>query len=200
MNSAVISSAVKHAVFALICATMLLGCRGGISTSPPVHLIPDMDHQPKLKAQSKSEFFSDSRGMRLPVEGTVARGSLRTGSLYVHQTPSGDWVTQNPLPPSMEVLNRGQERYDIHCSACHGYAGRGGNQAGATSTVGRYWRVAIPSFIDDERVSQIPDGEIFEVITNSRNTMPSYKHQVSVEDRWAIIHYIRALQYQAQNQ
>ena len=187
------------------------GCRGEISTKPPLHVVPDMDFQPKLKPQSRSEFegWTDHRGMRLPVTGTVARGALREGPLYTYKLSDGiekeDFVAENPLPLTMEVMERGRERFNITCAMCHGYSGRGGSGAAAHGMVGRYWPVVIASYIppppgaseEDRRVSELNDGEIFAVITEGKTTMPSYAHMVSVEDRWAIIHYIRALQYQA---
>ncbi len=190
-----------------------LGCRGEISDKPPFHVVPDMDFQPKLKTQSRSEFegWADHRGMRLPVIGTIARGALREGPLYTYKTGEGiepeDYVETNPLALTMEVMERGRERFNITCAMCHGYSGRGRNGPEAHGFVGRYWSVDIASFIapppgateDEMRVSKLRVGEIFEVITNGKTTMPSYAHMISVEDRWAIIHYIKALQHQALN-
>lgn len=192
---------------------VVAGCRGGISDSPPVHPVQDMDFQPKLKAQSSSGFegWVDGRGMRLPVEGTVARGALGDGPLYTWKTGDGiekdDFVSENPLPLTMEVMQRGRQRYDITCAVCHGISGRGGNGPAAHGIVGQYWPVPVASLIapppgataDERRVSELNVGEIFDVITNGKNTMPSYAHMIPVEDRWAIIHYIRALQYQSLN-
>ena len=198
-----------------ILASILLatGCRGEISDKPPFHVVPDMDFQPKLKTQSRSEFpgWTDHRGMRLPVSGTIARGALREGPLYTYKLGEGtmpeDYVATNPLPLTMEVMERGRERFNITCRMCHGYSGRGRNGPEAHGFVGRYWSVDIASFIapppgateDEMRVSKLKVGEIFEVITNGKTTMPSYAHMISVEDRWAIIHYIKALQHQALN-
>jgi len=188
------------------------GCwRGGVSTEPPVHLVLDMDFQPKLTAQSKSEFegWHDRRSMRLPVADpfgetlVVSRGSLPDTKLG-NRDANDAFVKANPVPVSMDVLERGRDRFDIHCAVCHGYSGQGGGgptaaeAATAHGLVGRRWPVKIPSFhfVDgaDNRVPQLPDGELFEVITYGRNTMPAYGARLSVEDRWAIVHYIRALQ------
>jgi mono/diheme cytochrome c family protein len=208
----------------LTIALLALGaaaCRGGISTSPPVHLVPDMDFQPKLKAQSQSHFpgWVDGRGMRLPISRldpadktreetlVVARGSLPDEKLLPDpkkpgRNVDGSWM-QNPLPLTDEVLARGKERFEIFCSVCHGYTGRGGNGAEAHGMVGRRWPVVIPSFHVDptkdaagNKVANYTDGEIFDVLSSpiGRNTMPSYAARISVEDRWKIIHYVRALQ------
>ena len=197
----------------ILLASAAFGCRGEISDRPPLHVVPDMDFQPKRKTQSRSDFegWADHRGMRLPVTGTIARGALREGPLHTYKTGAGtepaDFVTDNPLALTMEVMERGRERFDITCAMCHGYSGRGGNGPEAHGMVGRYWPVAIASFIapppgateDEMRVSSLNNGQIFDVITNGKGTMPSYAHMISAEDRWAIIHYIRALQYQALN-
>ena len=189
----------------LLCAGLALaltGCRGGISDSPPVHPVLDMDFQPKIKAQSKSDFsgFPDHRGMRMPVTGTVARGSLPNPAL-AHRDASNAFVTSNPLPVSQAVIERGRERFDIFCSVCHGYSGQGGKGIHGNGMAGRRWPVAIPSFhyaegktAEDNRVALLPAGEYFEVITNGKGTMPAYGPRISVEDRWAIIHYLRVLQ------
>lgn len=202
------------AVLIALAGLSVVSCRGGISTSPPVHLVQDMDFQAKTKAQSENAFFADHRGMRKPPEGTIAHSyayhhgteplqetvdaARRAQELAVFKDAAGNYI-DNPVTPTAEVMARGQERFNIYCSVCHGYSGRGGNREKANGTVGARWPVPIPSFIDDERVSKLRDGDIFDVITNSRGTMPAYGHMVSVEDRWAIIHYIRALQYQAKN-
>ena len=216
---------ITHILIAAVAGVSLMGCRGEISTAPPVHLVQNMDFQDKLKAQSESGFegWSDKRGIRLPVEGTVARGSLGLHSkdadvakLHVwkaagmKEKPSADnptgisFVTENPLPATLANIERGRERYNINCSVCHGRNGRG------VGIVGRQLFPLPPSFVpkakDDhpltrheERVYNLPVGEMFETITNGKATMQQYGTQVSVRDRWCIIHYIRALQHRAKN-
>lgn len=177
-------------------------CRGGTSKSPPIHPVLDMDFQPKLLTQSKSDFpgWKDHRAMRLPVQGTVSRGSLEDRPLETNKDASGAFVKDNPVALTAETLARGRERFDIYCSVCHGYSGRGGSGPTAHGMVGRRWPLGavIPNFHEvegkDNRVAQLADGEYFEVITNGKNTMPAYGARISPADRWAIIHYIRALQ------
>ena len=177
----------------------LTSCRGGSSDTPPIHIVLDMDFQPKVKAQSKFEFegFSDHRGMRVPVTGTVARGSL-PNTAHAHRDASNAFVTTNPVAIDKDILERGREQYDIFCAICHGYTGRGGNGVHGNGMVGRRWPVVIPSFHfaegKDNRVADLPVGELFEVISNGKGTMPAYASRITVEDRWAIIHYIRVLQ------
>jgi mono/diheme cytochrome c family protein len=194
----------------LLLSAFLAGCRGGISNEPPVHLVLDMDFQQKIKAQSAFEFagWPDGRGMRLPVEGTVARGSLPNPTLLPDpknpgKNPDGSYIEKNPLPLTEAVIERGRERFNITCAVCHGYSGRGGTGAQAHGMVGKRWpaSVSIPSFhakaggdATVNRVPELKDGQVFEVISNGKGTMPKYGRQISVEDRWSIIHYLRALQ------
>jgi mono/diheme cytochrome c family protein len=204
--------------FRLLClvalSLSLIGCvRGCTSSRPPIHIVPNMDFQEKLKAQSESKFegWKDRRGMRLPVRGTVARGSLgafdpdpEIAKLHVYKNADGTFVTKNPVPKTLAVLERGQERYAIHCAVCHGLNGRG------LGIVGRKLGNKPPNLVqaasdEDERVRQKPeiaaytDGQLYDIITNGFSTMQPYRFQVSVEDRWAIIHYLRALQLRAKH-
>jgi mono/diheme cytochrome c family protein/predicted small lipoprotein YifL len=199
---------VKTSLFAAaVLSLSLTGCmRGGPSDLPPVHIVLDMDFQPKLKAQSHSNFdgWTDGRGMRLPVvdgngrTAVVARGSLPNPAL-AHKDATGAFVTKNPIAPSAAVLARGQERFNIHCAPCHGLSGQGGNDpATGNGLAGRRWPVAIPNFHyvegKDNRVANLADGEYFDVVTYGKGTMPAYGARITPEDRWAIVHYLRALQ------
>lgn len=213
-------------VGSLLLATLplaLSGCmRGGISTDPPVHLVLDMDFQPKLRTQSAAEFegWEDGRAMRLPVSDptsmnplgkqlVVARGSLPDTKL-ANRDASGAFVKANPLPldhkftvlgREVSVIDRGRDRFEIHCSVCHGYTGQGSNDPKlGHGLVGRRWPVAIPNFHfqsgdgKDNRVATMVDGEYYEVISVGKGTMPAYGARLSPEDRWAVVHYVRALQ------
>lgn len=198
---------VKNPLFAAVLLLSLGSCmRGGTSELPPVHIVLDMDFQPKLRAQSASQFegWADGRGMRLPVAdgngrpAVVARGSLPNQAL-ANKDASGAFVTKNPIPVTDAVLHRGQERFEIHCAPCHGYSGQGGNDpATGNGMVGRRWPVVIPNFHfvegKDNRVATLAEGEYFEVITYGKGTMPAYGARIAPEDRWAIVHYLRALQ------
>jgi len=179
-----------------IIATLLVviitaGCvRERPSDNPPIHVNPNMDNQPKYRPQSESEFFADGSTMRQPVPGTVAQGQLRDSvEYYTGKNERGELVKSLPLQVmiTMPVLKRGQERYNIFCSPCHGRVGDGKG-----IMVSRGY-VPPPSFHVD-RLRDIPDGHIFDVITNGVRNMPAYRYQIPVDDRWAIVAYFRALQ------
>jgi len=186
-------------------ALVLCACRGGTSEKPPVHIVLDMDFQQKLKTQAKAEFdgWTDGRAMRLPVAGTVARESLPDPKLLPDprnpgKGTDGAYLKSNPLEATAANLARGRERYNINCAVCHGESGRGGNGPSGHGMVGKLWPVAVPNFHEkagaDNRVANLTDGEYFEVISKGKGTMPGYAARISLEDRWAIIHYVRALQ------
>lgn len=161
--------------------------RGCTSSRPPIHLNPNMDQQPKYIAQGSSDFFSDGGAMRTPVPGTVARGEPIDATSFLSGRDSAGQFIDNPLPLSDEVLDRGRERYDIFCLPCHGETGDG-------QSVIRE-RTGIPSAnLLSERIRQLPDGQIYSVITDGMGLMADYASQISPEDRWRIIHHIRRLQ------
>lgn len=166
-----------------------LGCtRGRPSQDPPIHLNQNMDRQQKYLPQSQSEFFADGMTMRKPVAGTVARGELHEDHAYWYGRDEIDsTIAKIPVPVTMQLIERGQERFNIYCSPCHGRVGDG------QGIVVKRGLVPPPSFHDD-RLRQVGDGYVFNVITNGIRNMPSYKHQIAVEDRWAIVSYFRALQ------
>jgi mono/diheme cytochrome c family protein len=200
-------------------ATLGLGScmRGGISSDPPVHLILDMDFQPKLRTQSAAEFegWSDQRAQRAPVADpfgkttVVARGTLANPAL-ANRDANNAFVTKNPLAATHKMvrlgrevttIERGRELFEIHCAICHGYTGQGGNDPKqGHGLVGRRWPASIPNFHfdatpgKDNRVPNMADGEYFEVITYGKGTMPAYGARLHPEERWAIVHYVRALQ------
>jgi len=169
----------------------------------------DMQDQPRLKAYKKSDFFSNEMGSRLPVAGTVARGYLRedkalyTGKKDVLSTEPQQTMTDAegnvrvttfpndidyfPVPVTKELLDRGEERFKIYCSVCHGPLGM------ADGMIVRRGFSKPPSYHDD-RLRNAPVGHFFDVATNGSGKMNGYAAQVPVADRWAIVAYIRALQ------
>lgn len=176
-------------IILLACLMMIAGCtRHRQSSKEPIHFNPNMDQQERYETQGSSAFFENGAAMRLPVEGTIARGLLKDDIiLHTARNHRGELVKTNPLPVTMDLLKRGQNRFNIFCSPCHGKVGDG---RGIMLTRGY---LPIPGF-DDPRLLDLPDGYFFDVMTNGLRNMPAYRSQVPVMDRWAIVAYVRALQ------
>lgn len=147
----------------------------------------DMHDQPKIRAYREAEFFADRRGARPIPEGTVARGFLQEDQHLYAGRVGGELIDEFPFPVTREVLERGQQQYDVFCTPCHGQAGLGNGMV-----VQRGFRPP-PSF-DNDRIREQPVGHYFDVMTNGFGVMPDYRAQVAPADRWAIAAYIRALQ------
>jgi hypothetical protein len=167
------TSRLLAAAGAVACFFFATGCQ---------YLRQDMADQPKNRPLSPSDFFADGRSERPLVENTVARGAIADDELFVPKE-SNDF----PLPVNRELLERGEERYKIFCTPCHGLQGDGN---GMISIRGMKHP---PSFHQD-RLRQAPNGYFFDNITNGFGAMYGYSAQVSPRDRWAIIAYVRALQ------
>jgi len=149
---------------------------------------PNMDEQPKNKAQAVSGYFADGRTMRMPIEGTVARGELfENKAFYFGKEENGDFIKSSPVAVDEKLLERGEQRYNIYCAPCHN---TNGNGKGIIIEKGF---LPPPDFHQD-KYRQYPDGQIYDVIANGFRNMPSYKHQIPVHDRWAIVGFVRALQ------
>ncbi len=176
-------------IVALLGAMALAGCRGGVSEKPPIHLNPNMDDQERFEAQEANPFFADGRAMRQPVFGTVARGMLKEDTRFFKgQEADGSYVLDIPVPITREFVLRGRERYNIYCAVCHGKAGDGQGIVMA----GGYGIMSIG--YHNNRLRQIENGYLYDVIANGVRTMPAYGQQIPVADRWAITAYVRALQ------
>jgi cytochrome c5 len=150
---------------------------------PMVH----MEDQPKLNPQKASAFFKDGHGMQLPVDGTVVRGHLP----YLIATQEEAAGLANPLPRTQPVLQEGRTVYNQHCAVCHGLLGTG--TPTLTSAYG-----AKPANLQAQTIRDYPDGKIYHVIMKGKNAMPSYAADLTEEERWAVVHYVRVLQ-RAQN-
>ncbi len=148
----------------------------------------DMHNQPKLKPYRSSAFFADGSGMRSLPAHTVAQGTLQEDThFFTGRLADGSMATELPMPMTKALLKRGQERFTIFCTPCHGQTGDGRGMV-----VRRGYKQ--PTSYHDERLRQVPIGYFFDVMTNGFAVMPSYAPQVAPEDRWAIAAYIRALQ------
>jgi len=182
-------------VLALLAAGALSGCRGMKSGKPPIHPNLNMDFQQRLEAQEPNAFFSDDASQREPVAGTVRRGQLRTTAnapFYYGRGGDGAYVAEIPVEVTPALLERGQSRFNIYCTPCHGIAGDGRGIV-AVGNSGQGYGFAVPSY-HTEGLRERPDGYIYDVILNGVNTMPSYGHEMPPSDRWAVVAYVRALQ------
>lgn len=190
----------------------ILGLRGDKFSKPPIRLFPDMDEQDKVKAQVPSDFFADGSGARLPVAGTHPRGFLpggegRLGGVpapefgggtgYYYSGGIGDYYGQG-MPEELALddeniggfLRRGEERYGIFCSRCHGESGDGKGLASLFGVPVAANQNANLAALDPDKY---PDGRLFNVITHGQGQMSGYGYNIAVRDRWAIIAYLRAL-------
>jgi mono/diheme cytochrome c family protein len=140
--------------------------------------------QPKVKAQAASELFADGKGMRPPVQGTVARGFLPYA--FSGKPDDAGKNLANPIPVTAVTLAKGRSTFLTYCSPCHGNFGRGDSHLRG--------QFPNPPTLLSDKVRNWPDGNIYHVITEGQNIMPSYAGQISRDDRWAVVHYVRALQ------
>ncbi len=181
---------------AVIPLVLAYRARNARSDSPRLHLVGDMDFQPKLKPQAASGLFADGRAMRPQVEGTVARGELRENEHLWLGKIGGEWADAFPIPVDEVLMERGRERYDIFCSVCHGYGGDGDGIVAIRARETQQGAFVPPTSLHEDRVKKQPFGQIYGTIMNGIRTMPGYAAQIPVEDRWAIVLYMRALQRQ----
>jgi mono/diheme cytochrome c family protein len=185
--------------FLVVLLLSVMGFRGMTSTRPPIEIWPDMDHQAKYKPQAESKFFADGRADRPIPAGAVPFGRSSQASdpaflraddaRYAGMNTDGSFVRGFPagIEVTREFVTKGQNRYQIYCSPCHGALGDGN---GITKS---YGMVATPTYHDD-RLRSMAEGEIYNTITHGKNTMFPYADKLSPDERWAVIAYVRALQ------
>lgn len=163
------------AFFTACSVALFSACSAG--DKPAVTYMPDMAYSPAVKAQEEG-------GMRLPVPGTVARGHLPYP--YTKEPERAGEMLKNPLPRRKAIYQEGHVLFETYCMVCHGPMGEGDG-----TIVPKFPR---PPSLHSDKVRDWPDGRIFHVITQGQSLMPSYASQVPEEDRWKIVHYLRALQ------
>ena len=161
--------------FALLTLALASGCR------------QKMANQPRYDPLEPSDFFSDGMSARPRVAGTVARGEMSDDPFFDSGKRNGQVADGFPMGVTLELVNRGHERFDIYCAQCHGRVGDGNGMIPSRG----YRRP--PSF-HTETLRKAPTGHLFDVMTNGFGAMPPYKNQIPPRDRWAIAAYIRALQ------
>jgi mono/diheme cytochrome c family protein len=197
------TSVQRLALLLALSASFAVGCRGQVSTRPPMHPNWNMDQQDRYDPQEPSPFFEDGRSARQPVPGTVPTGWMLESDEATEHLFEGTvgGVVVNALPDEIvfdrELIERGRDRYNIFCQPCHGLGGAG------DGIIVERGMLQPPSF-HEERLRGEPLGHIFRVITHGVSAgtvavdgggnMASYASQVPPRDRWAIATYIRALQ------
>src|SRR5216684_8926986 len=166
----------KPSLFAIaaLCGLVFAGCDNTLRQ--------DMANQPRQNPLSPSDFFADGRSERPVIENTVVRGSVQDDSLFVPKDSNAF-----PLPVSAELLERGEQRYRIFCTPCHGIQGDG---LGMVAMRG----MKHPPSYHQDRLRQAPNGYLYDVVTNGFGAMYGYSAQIPPRDRWAIVAYLRALQ------
>lgn len=184
----------------VLAVVLIAGRRGDFSRNRPIQIFPDMKRQLKLRPQTPNSFFASGLSSHLPPPGTIAQEKPMTvGGQLVYsfedtpvntgRTPgTTNFVELNPFPVTTSLLARGQQRYTIYCSPCHGQTGEGN---GITKKIGA---MAIVANLHDKAIVIQPDGSLFNTVSWGKNNMQGYAPQISVEDRWAIIAYLRSLQ------
>jgi mono/diheme cytochrome c family protein len=206
LDARAISRRVTWTVCAVLAGIAASGCRGETSGDPPVMLERNMYDTERYNPESYSQFFPDHRTMRTPVEGTVSRdhyeddaevatGLLPDKSAYVMTVPQLAITRGGGLE---KMLARGQERFTIYCTPCHGQTGDGKGMVvckrdKVTDPCESRGFAPLPSY-EDPRIRHMPDGQLFATVTHGVRTMPAYGPQIPITDRWAIVSYVRALQ------
>jgi mono/diheme cytochrome c family protein len=145
-----------------------------------------MQRQQKYKAYQASEFHADGLAMRTPPAGTVPYGAAVAGPVLTGQGPDGRPVAVSPVAPTPKLLATGRKRFDIHCALCHGVLGDGESQVALNMALRR------PPSLHLYR--DVPDGYLYQVVSQGFGLMPSYAAELTPEERWAVVAYVRALQ------
>ena len=175
-------------IFLLVGIALATSAGGYLYWNKVLYLPPFdwMMQQPKVKPQTMCEFYADGFGMRLPVAGTVARGFIPYPYALGAKADSVGKFLVNPLLPTKAALDLGKKKFFTYCSPCHGNFGKGDSRMNG--------QFPNPPTLHSDKVRTWPDGAIFHTITVGQNVMPSYQYQISREERWAIVNYIRTLQ------
>ena len=175
----------------------IAGRRGTDFRKPPLEIFDDMVRQAKLRPQVPNSFFADGRSSQPHVPGTVAQrvGGMNNDTWQGTEKNTGlqpgttNFVATIPVPVTSAVLGRGRERFNISCLPCHGAVGDGN---GITKKIGA---MPVVASLLDKNAIVIPDGQIFQIISNGKApNMQGYAANIAIEDRWAIVAYVRSLQ------
>ena len=208
---------------AVVATISFLGFQGKTSKDTPVYVFDDMDYQNKYKAQGENKFFADGRDARPPVAGTVARGTgLEPAKVFSagfqraeSQNPSfvtgkdaqGAFLAGfpekslgftngklNDYEVSQRTLDVGRGKYQVYCAVCHGDAGDGNGIMKVRSAIEGDAAIVTIASLQTPLIRSYPNGQLYDVVTNGKNTMMGYGDKLSPEERWAVVAYVRALQ------
>jgi len=174
---------------------ILFACQGMPSKKTPIHLNPNMDNQERYDAQEKQYFYNEEDiAKRNPIQGTIPYGYFKDDNteFYYGKLSAGEFIDKvsDVIPVDEKLLKRGQDRFNIYCSVCHGYTGEGNGLIAQNDEFNVIVTSLYSEILDDKN-----DGYFFDIITNGKNNMPSYAHQIDPKDRWAIVAYINALRF-----
>lgn len=174
---------------------ILFACQGMPSKKTPIHLNPNMDNQERYDAQEKQYFYNvEDIAKRNPIQGTIPYGYFKDDNteFYYGKLSAGGFIDKvsDVIPVDEKLLKRGQDRFNIYCSVCHGYTGEGNGLIAQNDEFNVIVTSLYSELLDDKN-----DGYFFDIITNGKNNMPSYAHQIDPKDRWAIVAYINALRF-----
>lgn len=202
----------------LVPLAFIARARGNHSDKPRIHLIPDMDNQARFEAQASNTAFADGRAMRPAIEGTVPfQGAQVDDRLYrgselvlqqaepvpfeavaveglFEQSLEERPVESFPMPVTQAMIERGQQRFDVFCAPCHGLSGYGDGMVDKRAAELQEGTWTIPSNLHDPPLRDKPVGYLYQVVAHGARSMPAYGSQIPVEDRWAIVAYLEALQ------
>ncbi|MEO8096536.1 MAG: cytochrome c [Acidobacteriota bacterium] len=174
---------------ALVFGILTLSACSGIQRTPPIQVWPDMRLQPRFEAQATTGLFVDGRASRRRPDGVVARGHLLEDNVFnTGLQPDGMYIGKSPVEITPAVLAEGEWRFNTYCAPCHDRTGMGHGM------VPQRWPAIHPADLTQDRLVQAADGDLFNVITYGRRTMPPYGAPNRAAERWAILAYVRVLQ------
>ena len=208
---------------AVVATISFLGFQGKQSKDTPVYVFDDMDYQNKYKAQGENTFFADGRDARPPVAGTVARGTgLQPAKVFAADFKRAESLNPsfvsgkdakgaflagfpekslsftngklNDYKVSQYTLDVGRGKFQIYCAVCHGQAGDGNGIMKVRSAIEGDAAIVTIASLQTPIIRAYPNGQIYDVIANGKNTMMGYADKLSPEERWAVVAYVRALQ------
>ena len=197
---------IRWALIVITCAAtiplaVIFRARSVSSDKSKIHIIQNMDNQPKFVSQEANALFLDGRAMRPRIDGTIPQTGMIGDTHKFMGIIDGAWATTYPTSLTVDrtFIERGQERFNIYCSPCHGKGGFGdglvqhrAQQLVETGVNGTSW--VAPKNLHEDAIKALTVGELFNTITNGVRTMSGYASQIPAQDRWAIISYIEALQ------